>query len=69
MGIPMETNCALLVSDLLLFSYDRDFRMSLSEDKKAEVIKAFNSTSRYFNIDLLNIDTCNTYFDGIVSQI
>ena len=33
--------------------------MSLSADKDAEIIEAFNSTSRYLN-DLLNID--NTYF-------
>ena len=39
--------------------------MSLSADKDAEIIEAFNSTSRYF--DVLNID--NTYFDGMVNQI
>ena len=62
-GIPMGTNFAPLVSDLLLFC---DFMLSLSGDKDAEVIEAFNSTSRYLD-DLLNID--NTYFDGIVNQI
>ena len=40
--------------------------MSLSADKDAELIEAFNSKSRYFD-DLLNID--NTYFDGMVKQI
>ena len=40
--------------------------MSLSADKDAEIIEAFNSTSRYL-ADLLNID--NTYFDGMVKQI
>ena len=38
---------------------------SLSADKDAEIIEAFNSTSRYLD-DLLNID--NTYFDGMVKQ-
>ena len=40
--------------------------MSLSADKDAEIIEAFNSTSRYLD-DVLNID--NTYFDGMVNQI
>ena len=40
--------------------------LSLSGDKDAEVIEAFNSTSRYLD-DLLNID--NTYFDGMVNNI
>ena len=54
-GIPMGTNCALLVADLFLFCYERDFMMSLSEEKQYEVIEAFISTSRYLD-DLLNID-------------
>ena len=40
--------------------------MSLSADKDAENIEAFNSTSRYLD-DLLNIE--NSYFDGMVKQI
>ena len=32
-GIPMGTNCTLLVADLFLFCYERDFMMSLSEEK------------------------------------
>ena len=64
-GIPMGTNCAPLVADLFLFCYERDF-IDLSSDKQADVIKAFNSTSRYLD-DLLNID--NPYFDGMVNQI
>ena len=32
-GIPMGTNCAPLVADLFLFSYERDFMLSLSEKK------------------------------------
>ena len=54
-GIPMGTNCAPVVADLFLFSYERVFMMSLSADKDAEIIEAFNSTSRYLD-DLLNID-------------
>ena len=46
-GLPMGTNCAPLVADLLLFCYERDVMMSLSEDKQADIIDAFKNTSRY----------------------
>ena len=65
-GIPMGTNCAPLVADLFLFCYERDFMMSLSDDKQADVIDAFNTTSRYLD-DILNIN--NVFFDNMVSQI
>ena len=65
-GIPMGTNCAPLGADLFLFCYERDFMMSLSDDKQDDVIDAFNTTSRYLD-DILNIN--NVYFDNMVSQI
>ena len=65
-GIPMGTNCAPLVADVFLFCYERDFMKYLSSDNQADVIKAFNSTSRYLD-DLLNID--NPYFEVRVNQI
>ena len=40
--------------------------MSLSDDEQADVIDAFNTTSRYLD-DILNIN--NVYFDNMVSQI
>ena len=40
--------------------------MSLSDDMQADVIDAFNTTSRYLD-DILNIN--NVYFDNMVSQI
>ena len=40
--------------------------MSLSDDKQADVIDAFNTTSRYLD-DILNIN--NVCFDNMVSQI
>ena len=49
------------MADLFLFCYERDFIMSLSEEKQSKVIVAFSSTSRYSDY-LLNID--NTYIDG-----
>ena len=65
-GIPMGTNCAPLLADLFLYCYERDFMDSLNHDNQADVIEAFNSTSRYLD-DLLNID--NPYFEGMVNQI
>ena len=62
----MGTNSAPLVADLFLFCYERDFMMSLSDDKQADVIDAFNTTSRYLD-DILNIN--NVYFDKMVGQI
>ena len=40
--------------------------LSLSDNKQADIIDAFKTTSRYLD-DILNID--NLYFDNIVSQI
>ena len=65
-GIPMGTNCAPLVADLFLFCYERDFMLSLSDNNQADIIEAFNSTSRYLD-DFLNID--NPYFEQMVDQI
>ena len=65
-GIPMGTNCAPLVADLFLWCYERDFMMSLSDDKQADIIDAFNTTSRYLD-DIVNIN--KVYFDTMVSQV
>ena len=62
----MGTNCASLVANLFLFWYERDFMISLSDDKQADVTDAFNTTSRYLG-NILNID--NVYFDNMVNQI
>ena len=40
------SNCAPLVADLFLFCYERDFMMSLSDDKLADFIDEINTTSR-----------------------
>ena len=45
----MVTNCAPLIAVLFLFCYERDFMMSLPDDKQADIIDAFNTTSRYFD--------------------
>ena len=51
---------------LFPFCYERDFMKSLSRKNQADIIGAFNSTSRYLD-DLLNID--NIYFDQMVDRI
>ena len=62
----MGTNCAPLVADLFLFCYERHFMKSVSPENQADIIEAFNYTSRYLD-DLLNID--NIYFEQMVNRI
>ena len=62
----MDINCAPVVADLFLLCYERVSMMSLFDDKQADIIDAFNTTSRYLD-DILNIN--NVYFDNMVSQI
>ena len=40
--------------------------MSLSDDKRSDIIDAFNTTSKYLD-DIENIN--NAYFDTMLSQI
>ena len=61
-----NSSCAPMVADFRRFCFERDFTMSLSDDKQAVVIDTFNPTSRYLK-DILNIN--NVYFDNMVSQI
>ena len=56
----MGSNYAPLVADLILFCFERDFMLSLSGNNQADVIEAFNSTSRYLD-NLLKID--NPYLE------
>ena len=39
--VPIGTNSAPLVANLFVFCYERDFRMSLSGDKQADITDAF----------------------------
>ena len=65
-SISMCTDCAPLVTDLIWICYEKDFMLYLSDSNRADVVKAFNSTSRYLD-DLLNID--NPYFEQMVIKI
>ena len=55
-----------VVADLVLFCYERDCMLSLSEDNHSDIIEAFSSTSRYLN-GLSNI--VNNFFDSMVNRI
>jgi hypothetical protein len=43
-GIPMGTNCAPLLADLFLYSYESEFLQKLVKDKKIHEARAFNFT-------------------------
>ena len=53
--IPNGINCAPVVADLFLFCFERDFMMSLSDNKQADIINAFYTKSRYLD-NSLNIN-------------
>ena len=44
-GIPMSTNCALLIADLCLYCYERDLMSNLHKSKRHDLIDMFNDTS------------------------
>ena len=46
-GIQMGTKLSLLVAEMFLFCYERDFLLSLSKNNQTDIIEAFNSISRY----------------------
>ena len=52
-GIPMGTNCAPLVADLFLYSYERDFMDSLNHDNQADVIEALGTSMTFRTLTTL----------------
>ena len=48
-GIPMGTNCAPLLADLFLFSYEADFVEELIRTGNKNLAKSFNFTFKYAN--------------------
>ena len=65
-GIPMGTNCAPLLADLFLYSYEAEFIQKLLHEKKKSLAVAFNSTFRYID-DVLSIN--NNHFHSYVDSI
>ena len=56
-GIPMGTNCAPLLADLFLYSYEyeSEFLQKLVKDKKIHEARVFTFTYRYID-DVLSIN-------------
>jgi hypothetical protein len=54
-GIPMGTNCALLLSDLFLQVYEVDLLQGFLKNKDRKLAQAFNSSFRYID-DVLSLN-------------
>ena len=46
-GIPVGTNCAPLLADVFLYSYEADFKQGLVKVGKTRLAQQFNFTYRY----------------------
>jgi hypothetical protein len=53
-GRPMGRNCAPLLADLFLYSYESEFLQKFVKEKKMHEARAFTFTYRYFD-DVLSI--------------
>ena len=65
-GIPMGTNCAPLLADIFLYSYEADFIQSLLSTGKKHLASRFNLTYRYIDY-VLSIN--NPEFENYLDQI
>ena len=65
-GIPMGTNCAPLLADIFLYSYEAEFIQSLLSNRNKQLASRFNFTYRYID-DVLSIN--NSEFQNYLGQI
>ena len=65
-GIPMGTNCAPLLADLFLYSYEAEFIQNLIKDGKRALASKFNLTFRYID-DVLSLN--NSQFSDHLHRI
>ena len=65
-GIPMGTNCAPLLADIFLYSYEAEFIQSLLSAGKKRLASQFNFTYRYID-DVLSIN--NSDFENYLGQM
>ena len=65
-GIPMGTNCAPLLADLFLYSYEAEFIQTLIKSGKRHLAKSFHFTYRYID-DVLSIN--NPKFGDYIDYI
>jgi hypothetical protein len=65
-GIPRGTNCAPLLADLFLYSYEAEFIQKPLHVKNKPLVIAFNSTFRNINDVLpINSNRFHSYIDSI----
>ena len=65
-GIPMDTNCAPLLVDIFLSSYEAEFIQSLLSTGKKQLASWFNLTYRCID-DILSINTLE--FENYLGQM
>ena len=65
-GIPMGTNCAPLLADIFLYSYEAEFTQSLLSAGKKRLASQFNFTYWYID-DVLSIN--NPDFENYLGQM
>ena len=54
-GIPMGTNCAPLLADLFLYSYENEFLDKLIKEGKRKLARKFNLSYRYHTVILMTL--------------
>ena len=59
-GIPVGTNCAPLLTDLFLYSYEAKFVQKLLRDSNKKLAVFFTHTFRYID-DVLSINNHNSH--------
>jgi hypothetical protein len=62
----MGTNCAPLLADLFLYSYESEFLQKLVKDKRIHEARAFNFTYRYIDDVLSMLKQCPSKGDKYV---
>ena len=65
-GIPMGTNCAPLLADLFLYSYEVDFMQGLLKKNEKKLARSFNIKFHYID-DGLSLN--NSGFGDFVDRI
>jgi hypothetical protein len=65
-GIPMGTNCAPLLADLLLYLYEADFIQGFLKNNKKKLARSFNFTFCYVD-DVFSLN--NSRFGDCVDRI
>lgn len=62
----MVTNCAPLLADMILYSYEAEYMQNFIKSGEATVAKLFNYTYRYIDGVLsLNYPKCGDYVNAI----